>query len=72
MFAPLLVSDIDNFRDLIFVVQCVQAICMEKIRKIYNLLCSKPEWKHMLQRSNSRWDDNIKMDLKPTGVKRIQ
>jgi hypothetical protein len=30
------------------------------------------ESKHMLQRSNSRWDDNIKMDLEPTGVKRLQ
>jgi len=35
MFAPLLVSDSDNFRDLIFAVQCVHAKCMEKMRNIY-------------------------------------
>ena len=35
MFATLLVSDFDNFRDLIFAVKCVQAIRMEKMRNIY-------------------------------------
>jgi hypothetical protein len=44
MFAPLLVSDFDNFRDLIFAVQCVQVICMEKKRNIYiNFYVGKPE-----------------------------
>jgi len=73
MFAPLLVSDFDNFRDLIFAVQCVHAICMEKMRNIYiyKLRVGKPEWKHKLQRSNSIWNDNIKLDLKPTGVDQI-
>jgi hypothetical protein len=43
---------------------------MEMIRNIYiNFYVGKPEWKHMLQRSNSRQNDNIKMDLKPAGVK---
>jgi len=52
MFAPLLVSDFDKFRDLIFSVQRVQAICMEKMRNIYiNFYVGKPEWKHTLQRS---------------------
>ena len=80
MFATLLVSDFDNFRDLIFAVKCVQAIRMEKMRNIYiyiyiyiyTIHVGKPEWKHKLQRCNSRWNDNIKMDLKPTSVKRIQ
>jgi hypothetical protein len=44
---------------------------MEKMRNI-NFYVGKPEWKHMLQRSNSRWNDDIKTDLKPTGAKRIQ
>jgi hypothetical protein len=37
---------------------------MGQMRNVYEILVAKPEGKRPLGRPRSRWDDNIKMDLK--------
>jgi hypothetical protein len=36
-------------------------------RGVYRVLVSKPEGKSSLRRSKSRWEDNIKIDLRDAG-----
>ena len=40
---------------------------MEQSRNAYRVLVGKPERKRPLGRPRSRWDDNIKMDLREVG-----
>jgi hypothetical protein len=40
------------------------AACMGEIRIAYKILVRKPEAKRPLGRCRSRWEDNIKMDLR--------
>jgi len=40
---------------------------MGEKRRVYRVLMGKPEGKRPLGRPRSRWDDNIKMDLKEVG-----
>jgi hypothetical protein len=40
---------------------------MGKMRNAYNILVGKPEGKWPLARSRSRWEDNIRMNLKEIG-----
>jgi len=37
---------------------------MHEIRNLYKILLGKPEGKRPLRRHMSRWEDNIRMDLK--------
>jgi hypothetical protein len=37
-------------------------------RGVYRVLVGKPEGKSPLGRPRSRWDDNIKMDLREIGI----
>jgi hypothetical protein len=37
---------------------------MGEMRNAYTILVGKPEWKRQLGRPRSRWEDNIKMDLR--------
>jgi hypothetical protein len=37
-------------------------------RGVYRVLVGKPEGKKPLGRPKRRWDDNIKMDLRETGI----
>jgi hypothetical protein len=40
---------------------------MGEIRNAYNILVGKSEWKRPLGRHMSRWEDNIRMDVKEIG-----
>ena len=42
----------------------------EKI-SAYKILVAKPEGKRLLGRPRRRWEDNIEMDLRKTGVERL-
>jgi hypothetical protein len=42
--------------------------CMLEGRGIYRVLVGRPEGKTPLERPRSRWEDNIKMDLKELGI----
>jgi hypothetical protein len=37
-------------------------------RDVYRVLVGRPEGKRPLERPRSRWEDNIKMDLKEIGI----
>jgi hypothetical protein len=41
---------------------------MEEGRGVYRVLVGRPEWKRPLGRPGRRWEDNIKMDLRETGI----
>jgi hypothetical protein len=40
---------------------------MEEMRNAYKILVEKPEGKRPLGRSRSRWEDNIRMNVRETG-----
>jgi hypothetical protein len=42
--------------------------CMAEGRGIYRVSVGKPEMKRPLGRPRHRWEDNIKMDLRETGI----
>jgi hypothetical protein len=37
------------------------------MRYVYNILVGKPEGKRPLGRPRSRWEENIRLDLRETG-----
>jgi hypothetical protein len=37
-------------------------------RGVYRVLVGRPEGKRPLERPTSRWEDNIKLDLRETGI----
>jgi hypothetical protein len=39
-------------------------------RGVYSILVGRPEGKRPLGRTRSRWEDNIKMDLREIGIDR--
>jgi hypothetical protein len=41
---------------------------MGEWRGVYRVLIERPEGKRPLRRSRRRWEDNIKMDLRETGI----
>jgi hypothetical protein len=41
---------------------------MEEGKGVYRVLVGRPEGKRPLERLRRRWEDNIKMDLKETGI----
>jgi hypothetical protein len=41
---------------------------MREGRGVYGVLVGSPEGKRPLRRLRRRWEDNIKMDLKETGI----
>jgi hypothetical protein len=41
---------------------------MGEERSVYRVLVGRPEVKRPLGRSRRRWEDNIKMDLRETGI----
>jgi hypothetical protein len=43
---------------------------MEEGRGVCRILVGSPEWKRPLGRPRRRWEDNIKMDLRETGIDR--
>jgi hypothetical protein len=45
---------------------------MGEMRNAYNILVGDLEGKRPLRRSRCRWEDNIKMDLKETGLQRVE
>jgi ribosome biogenesis protein Nip4 len=40
---------------------------MGEMRGVYNILVGRPEGRRPLERPKSRFEDNIKMDLRETG-----
>jgi hypothetical protein len=42
--------------------------CMWEGRGVYSILVGRPEGKRPLGRSRHRWEDNINMDLRETGI----
>jgi hypothetical protein len=42
--------------------------CMGEGRDVYRVLVGRPEGKRPLGRPRRRWNDNIKMDLRETGI----
>jgi hypothetical protein len=42
--------------------------CMGEGRGVYGVLIGKPEGKRPLVRPRHRWEDNMKMDLRETGI----
>jgi hypothetical protein len=42
--------------------------CMGEGRGIYRVLVGKPQGKRPLGRPRSRWEDNIKLDLREIGI----
>jgi hypothetical protein len=44
--------------------------CMGKMRSTYRILVRKREGRRLLARSRSRWEDNIRLDLKGNRVGR--
>jgi len=45
------------------------AACMGKIRNANNVLVGKPEGRKTLWRRRWRWEDDMKINLKETGVR---
>jgi hypothetical protein len=45
---------------------------MEDMRNAYKILVGKPEENRLVGRSRSRWGDNIRIDLRETGVGRCE
>jgi hypothetical protein len=45
--------------------------CMGEGRDAYRVLVGRPESKRPLGRPRCRWEDNIKMDLRETGINRV-
>jgi hypothetical protein len=45
----------------------LEATCNGETRKTYNVLLEQPVVKHALGRQRSRWDDNIRMNLREVG-----
>jgi hypothetical protein len=45
--------------------------CMRAMRNAYNILVVKPEGRRTLGRSRRRWKDNIKLDLRETGLEGV-
>jgi hypothetical protein len=43
-------------------------VCMGEGRYVYRVLVGRPEGKKPLGRPRSRWEDNIKMDLREIGI----
>jgi hypothetical protein len=43
-------------------------IRMEKGRGVYRILVGRPERKRPLGKPRRKWEDNIKMDLRETGI----
>jgi hypothetical protein len=41
---------------------------MEEGRGVYRVFIGRPDWKRPLGRRRPRWEDNIKMDLRKTGI----
>jgi hypothetical protein len=41
---------------------------MGEVRAVYRVLVGRPEGKRPLGRPRRRWEDNIKMDLRETGI----
>jgi hypothetical protein len=41
---------------------------MGEVRGAYNILVGRPEERRPLGRPRCRWEDNIKMDLRETGL----
>jgi hypothetical protein len=41
---------------------------MREGKGVYRVLVGRPEGKRPLERSRRRWEDNIKMDLRETGI----
>jgi hypothetical protein len=41
---------------------------MGEVRGVYRVLVGRPEGKRQLGRPRRRWEDNIKMDLRETGI----
>ena len=41
---------------------------MKEIRSAFKILTSKPPGKRLLGSPRSRWEDNIRMDLKEIGI----
>jgi hypothetical protein len=37
-------------------------------RGVYRVLGGRPDWKRPLVRPRSKWEDNIKMDLREIGI----
>jgi hypothetical protein len=44
---------------------------IEKMRNTYIIFDAKPEWKRLLGRLRSKWEDNIKMGLRELGCSSI-
>jgi hypothetical protein len=42
--------------------------CMGERRGVYRVLAERPEGKRPLGRPRHRWEDNIKLDLRDTGI----
>jgi hypothetical protein len=45
---------------------------MERGRSVYKYLVERPVGKKPLERPRRRWEDNIKMDLRETGIDRSE
>jgi hypothetical protein len=43
-------------------------VCMGEGRGVYRVLVGRPEGKRPLGKPRRRWEDNIKMDLRKTGI----
>jgi hypothetical protein len=41
---------------------------MGEMRNVYKILVGKPEGKRPLGRTNRRWEDNIRIDLREIGL----
>jgi hypothetical protein len=48
--------------------QTEHAACMGEDRSVYRVLVGRPKGKGPLRRPRYRWEDNIKMDLRETGI----
>jgi hypothetical protein len=44
---------------------------MGEVRDAYNILVGRPEGRRPLGRPRSRWEDNIKIDLRETGFEDV-
>jgi hypothetical protein len=42
--------------------------CMGEERGVYRVLVGRPEGRSLLGRPRCRWEDNIKMDFRETGI----
>jgi hypothetical protein len=42
--------------------------CMGEGRGVYRVLVGRPEGRRLLGRPRHRWEDNIKLDLRETGI----